>query len=92
MRLRGEAADRFDCVVSASFVDGTKVGPLDNGEPCQAESMAPLEAFQIKVVARGKAEESAPAKTRARPRPATDAVPAAKPAVSKSKAPARGKR
>ena len=55
MRLRGEAAEHYDCVVSATFVDGTKVGPLDNGEPCQAESMAPLEAFNIKLVARAEA-------------------------------------
>ncbi len=68
MRLRGEAAERFDCVVSASFVDGTKVGPLDNGEPCQAESMSPLEAFSITVVARGQADAPAPASTVAKPR------------------------
>ena len=57
MRLRGEAAERFDCVVQASFVDGTKVGPLDNGEPCQAESMSPLEAFNIKVVPRDQTSD-----------------------------------
>jgi hypothetical protein len=55
MRLRGEAAERFDCVVTASFVDGTKVGPLDNGEPCQAESMSPLEAFKITLIDRNAA-------------------------------------
>jgi hypothetical protein len=77
MRLRGEAAERFDCVVSASFVDGTKVGPLDNGEPCQAESMSPLEAFNITLVPRTDAAEApaapaAPAKTGkpAKPEPA----------------------
>ncbi len=73
MRLRGEAAERFDCVVEASFVDGTKMGPLDNGEPCQAESMSPLEAFRIQLIERGK----------------TAAAPAAKPAKpAKAKAPA----
>jgi hypothetical protein len=56
MRLRGDAADRFDCVVQASFVDGTQIGPLDNGEPCQADSMAPLEAFKITLVPRDAAE------------------------------------
>ena len=97
MRLRGEAAERFDCIVSASFVDGTKVGPLDNGEPCQAESMAPLEAFQIKVVPRGTAGQAgAPAKPRTRARPAQDAAPAPKPvsapAPKPGKAPPRGKK
>ena len=75
MRLRGEAAERFDCVVEASFVDGTKVGPLDNGEPCQAESMSPLEAFRIRLVAR-KAADAAPV---ARPVKAAKAKPAAAP-------------
>ncbi len=68
MRLRGEAAERFDCVVEASFVDGTKVGPLDNGEPCQAESMAPLEAFRIQLVERGKQEVAKPVKAKAAPK------------------------
>ena len=76
MRLRGEAAERFDCVVEASFVDGTKVGPLDNGEPCQAESMSPLEAFRIQLIERGRAE-AAPAAKATRPVKAK-AAPAAK--------------
>ncbi len=99
MRLRGEAAERFDCVVSASFVDGTKVGPLDNGEPCQAESMSPLEAFEIKVVARGQPEpEPAPAESAKTKRAkAPVETPAAKPAPrakapSSVKAPPRSKR
>ncbi len=79
MRLRGEAAERFDCVVEASFVDGTKVGPLDNGEPCQAESMSPLEAFNIRLVARGAAEAPGAAAARPADGKATKA-PAAKPA------------
>ena len=95
MRLRGEAAERFDCVVQASFVDGTKVGPLDNGEPCQAESMSPLEAFNINVVPRGQADESPAAppaakaksgRTRAAPPPvATPPAPAASGKSGRSK-------
>ncbi len=69
MRLRGEAAERFDCVVEASFVDGTRVGPLDNGEPCQADSMSPLEAFNIKLVAREDAAEPEPAPRVVTPKP-----------------------
>ncbi len=77
MRLRGEAAERFDCVVQASFVDGTEVGPLDNGEPCQAESLAPLEAFRIRLVERGSKDTAgAPA-----------AVSAPVPAKAAAKAP-----
>jgi len=50
VRLRGEAAERYDCQVEASFVDGTRIGPLDNGEPCQAASLSPLEAFHVKLI------------------------------------------
>jgi len=75
VRLRGEAAERYDCRVEASFVDGTKIGPLDNGEPCQAASLSPLEAFHIKLV---------PHHAEAAPPPR--AKPAAKPAAAKAKA------
>jgi hypothetical protein len=67
VRLRGEAAERYDCEVEASFVDGTRVGPLDNGEPCQAASLSPLEAFHIKLVPHADAPA---AKLSAKPRPA----------------------
>ncbi len=49
VRLRGAAAERFDCRVSATFVDGTAIGPTDTGEACEAESLAPLEAFHIEI-------------------------------------------
>ncbi len=98
MRLRGEAAERYDCIVEASFVDGTKVGPQDNGEPCQAESMAPLEAFRITLVARdGSSETVAPAaakpkkpaapKVAAKPAPAKSSPAKSSPARAKAKAP-----
>ncbi len=94
MRLRGEAAERFDCVVEASFVDGTKVGPLDNGEPCQAQSLSPLEAFNIKLVARADAVAEAPVAKPAKPekpaKPAkAKAEPAKPPAPAKSQASAK---
>ncbi len=87
MRLRGDAAERFDCAVEATFVDGTKVGPLDNGEPCQAESMSPLEAFRITLVAR----DPAPAPTADKPKKTAAAKPAAKPAAASTKAKAAAK-
>jgi hypothetical protein len=85
MRLRGEAAERFDCVVQASFVDGTEVGPSDDGEPCQAESLAPLEAFRIKLIERGaKDMADVPAKVAAKAAPVRKAAP--EPAPVKPKA------
>jgi hypothetical protein len=83
VRLRGEAADRYDCALTASFVDGTKVGPIDNGEPCQADSLAPLEAFHVALTSRSDAAAaSAPAKPAAKPAPKSAAKPA--PAAPKS--------
>lgn len=49
VRLKGEAAKNFECTYAATFVDGTAVGPVGNGEPCEAESLAALEAFQIVI-------------------------------------------
>ena len=63
-RLRGEAAESFDLTYSATFVDGTAVGPVPAGEACEAESLAALEAFQIILTPKGSA------KTQARARPA----------------------
>lgn len=61
-RLKGEKADQYDCILTASFTDGTSAGPIDNGEPAQAESLAPLESFRIELVARGGAPAAAQAK------------------------------
>jgi Clostridial hydrophobic W len=47
LRLRGEAANQYECTYSATFVDGSSAGPVPAGESCEAESLAALEAFQI---------------------------------------------
>ena len=47
VRLRGEAAKTHRVALSASFVDGTRVGPVTDSEPCEAASLAALEAFQV---------------------------------------------
>jgi hypothetical protein len=80
VRLRGDAAERLECTLTATFVDGTKIGPLDNGEPAQADSLAPLEAFRIDIAPR-VAEAAASAKRGATAKPsapATKSAPAAK--------------
>ena len=53
VRLRGDAAELYDCVYEASFIDGTSAGPVENGEVCEGESLAPLEAFIISLRPRG---------------------------------------
>lgn len=55
LRLRGEAAEKFDCEYSATFTDGSAVGPVPAGESCEAESLAPIEAFQVVIRPRAKA-------------------------------------
>ncbi len=65
IRLRGAAADTHEIALNATFTDGTKIGPVGPGEPCEAASLAPLEAFQITLAAR-----DAEPKAIAKPRPA----------------------
>lgn len=67
VRLKGAAARAFECSYSATFVDGSAVGPVSGGEACEAESLAALEAFQIvihpranKAAAKKPANKAAP--------------------------------
>lgn len=63
VRLKGAAARAYECSYSATFVDGSAVGPVSGGEACEAESLAAMEAFQIVIHPRaGKAAVKAPAK------------------------------
>jgi hypothetical protein len=91
VRLKGAAAKAFESSYSATFVDGSAIGPVIGGEACQAESLAAMEALQIvihprvgKTVAKGPAAETAPASAPVKPvpRPAARSVAKAKP-VSK---------
>jgi Clostridial hydrophobic W len=81
VRLKGAAAKTHECSYSASFVDGSAMGPVPGGEACEAESLAALEAFQIVIQRRGAATAPADAPTRAaRGRGAQPAPAATKPA------------
>jgi hypothetical protein len=82
IRLKGAAAKAYECSYSASFVDGSEIGPVGDGETCAAESLAALEALQIEIRPRGgKASGAgkAPAAGKAPPaaKPAFGAKPAA---------------
>ena len=50
VRLKGEAAGRCTLRVQATFTDGSSAGPVDGARTCEAESLAPLEAFHIEIV------------------------------------------
>lgn len=45
--LNGEAAARFECRYSATFVGGTQSPLLAGGQVCALPTLVPLEAFQI---------------------------------------------
>jgi len=47
VRLRGAAAKTHTLSVLAVFVDGTEIGPVSDGEACEAPSLSPLEAFLV---------------------------------------------
>jgi hypothetical protein len=63
VRLKGAAAENYQCSYSASFVDGSAVGPVPEGEACEAESLAAMEAFRLSIQARGGSEVPSTAKT-----------------------------
>ena len=89
VRLKGAAARTHECTCAASFVDGSSVGPVADGESCESESLAALESFQIAIRRRSGAPASrgaAPTGTRAR---ADRKAPAPAPAVER---PAPGRR
>ena len=77
VRLRGESAKTHRVELSASFVDGSKIGPVGDGAACEAPSLAALEAFHVVFVPAERAEAAAAPAGKAR---------AAEPA----KAPAKG--
>ena len=90
LRLRGEAAEKFDCEYSATFTDGSAVGPVPAGESCEAESLAPIEAFQVVIRERGEAAAGAGrgGERRAAAKRETEEVV---PAAAARRGPARGK-
>jgi hypothetical protein len=91
-RLRGAAAEAFSLRYSASFLDGTMVGPVAAGEPCETESLAAVEAmlFEITPIGTPFPEPAPAAQDRAAPgeapaaKPKARAKPAAKPSAKSS--------
>ena len=50
IRLKGEAEKQFTMHYSATFVDGSAVGPVEAGNPCESPGLAALESFLIELV------------------------------------------
>ncbi len=78
LRLRGKAAEAYDCTYEATFVDGSSCGPVAAGAACQAESLAALESVLVTVTPRGAVPAPAPV--------AAQASAAKKPAPAKADA------
>jgi Clostridial hydrophobic W len=84
VRLKGAAAKTHECSYSASFVDGSAVGPVPAGETCEAESLAALEAFQLVIRRRGGAASPRGTRTSgSHPAQATAKPSVKKPAAAK---------
>jgi hypothetical protein len=49
IRLKGEASGRYRVAYSASFIDGTSLGTIAEGETMVAPTNSPLEAIQVTV-------------------------------------------
>jgi hypothetical protein len=62
VRLKGAAAEKYDIAYEATFVDGSSAEAAAGGEPCEAASLSPLEAFKITLSERmsAKAPKRAP--------------------------------
>ncbi len=95
VRLKGDAAKKFTLSYEATFIDGSSARAAAGGDPCEADSLSPLEAFKITIAERDGAAKPAaklPAAAPARPaaKPAVAAKPGARPAAPQAKpAPAR---
>ncbi len=89
VRLRGASAETHQVTLSATFVDGTRIGPVAGGDPCEAPSLAALEAFQV-VIEPKSTRAAKPARGRAAAIEAAPAAPPKKPAAKAAtlKAPA----
>jgi hypothetical protein len=70
VRLRGASAQTHSLTVSATFVDGAVIGPVSDGQACEAPSLAALEAFQVTL----EEKRAAAAPKRGRPMPAKPPV------------------
>ncbi len=56
IRLRGAAAERFDCLYEGAFVSGQRTTQYRNGTPCRSDVIGdPLEGMLLRVVEKGAA-------------------------------------
>lgn len=60
VRLKNASAETHDVRLTATFTDGTRLGPVDESTALEAESLAPLEAFLLEILPKNasRADES----------------------------------
>ena len=58
IRLKGEAANQYTARYSATFVDGSAVGPIEEGNTCESPGLAALESFLIELVPKSGASSA----------------------------------
>lgn len=51
VKLSGNAAKKYHIRMSATFIDGTKIGPVEDDSILSTESVAPLEAIRFELIA-----------------------------------------
>ena len=85
VRLAGAAGAAFDCTYAATFVDGSSAGPVAQGAACEAESLAPLEAFQVLLAPRARQAAAAATPLRKDMQRPAPRLPTAQPQPLKSK-------
>ncbi|MCQ9155011.1 hypothetical protein [Acidomonas methanolica] len=86
VRLKGAAEKAYDLSVSATFTDGSAVGPVGADQTLEAESLAPLEAFLVEF--RPRSAPSARAGAKAAPASSSGKRTATKPVAPPPSAPA----
>ena len=69
VRLKGPAAESHVLRVSATFTDGSKVGPIPDTATAEADSLAPLEAFRIEILPQHAAAGANPTAADPQPEP-----------------------
>jgi hypothetical protein len=68
VRLRQGSKAPFTCEYEGAFTDGARIGPVRDGGPCEAASLAPLEAFRLSIVPAGEVGASAVEPMKPRPK------------------------
>ncbi len=89
VRLKGTAAKEYSVRYSATFIDGSAVGPVEEGTACEAPGLAALESFLVELVPRADRSGS-PATGATVDR--SGAARSSAPRVSTPKSPARSNR